>query len=63
VKAIIRFYKMSFLIGAHVFAVGWGFFAIKLFSEGKTGPAITAVVLSGVMTMVLAVWWLNCLPE
>jgi hypothetical protein len=61
--AIIRFYKISFLIGFHVAAVGWAFFAIKLAIEGKFGPALTFGILSGITTLFLVAWWLNRASE
>ena len=57
--AIIRFYKITFLIGFHVAAAVWAFFAIKLATEGKFGPALTFGILSGITTLFLAAWWLN----
>lgn len=58
-KAIIRFYKVSFLTGAHAATFAWWFSAINLFSEGKLGPAIAFGALASITTMALAVWWLN----
>jgi hypothetical protein len=57
--AVIRFYKVSFLIGAHVAASVWGFFAIKLASEGRLGPALIFGVLAGFTILLLIAWWLN----
>jgi hypothetical protein len=61
--AIIRFYKISFLIGFHFAAAGWGFFAIKLAIEGKFGPALTFGALSAITTIFLVAWWSNRAPE
>jgi hypothetical protein len=38
---IVRFYKVSFLIGAHAAAAVWGGAAIKLAMDGQFGPAIS----------------------
>jgi hypothetical protein len=56
---IIRFNKISFLIGAHAAAFVWAFFAIKLASEGNLGPALTFGALAGLTILVLIAWWLR----
>jgi hypothetical protein len=56
---IIRFYKVSFLIGAHAAGAAWGVGAIKLAMDGQFGPATTFAGLSFIMTTALVIWWHN----
>jgi hypothetical protein len=56
--AVMKFYKISFLIGFHVSAVVGVFAAIDLAVQGRTGPAITLAILSTVIAMALALWWI-----
>ena len=54
----MKFYKISFLMGFHVSAVVGFFAAIDLAVQGRTGPAITFAILSAVIAMALALWWI-----
>jgi hypothetical protein len=56
-KAVIQFYKVSFLVGAHVAAAVWAFLAVKLASEGHPGASLTFAILSGITTLILVIWW------
>jgi hypothetical protein len=58
-EAIVRFYKISFLIGFHAAAAGWAFLAIKFAIEGRFGPALGFGIPSGITTLFLIGWWLN----
>jgi hypothetical protein len=58
IRAVMKFYKISFLIGFHVSAVVGFFAAIDLAVQGRTGPAITFAILSAVIAMALALWWI-----
>jgi hypothetical protein len=49
IKAVMKFSKISFLIGLHVSAVIGLFAAIDLAVQGRTGPAITFAILSAVI--------------
>jgi hypothetical protein len=58
IMAVMKFYKISFLIGFHVSAVVGVFAAIDLAVQGRTGPAITLAILSTVIAVALALWWI-----
>jgi hypothetical protein len=62
-KATTRFFKMSFLIGAHAVAAAWGFWALKLFIDGNFGWAFVFAMLAGVNAVALSIWWSNRLPR
>jgi hypothetical protein len=61
--ATTRFFKVSFLIGAHAAAAAWGFWAFKLFIDGNFGWALVFGMLAGINAMALAIWWSNRLPR
>jgi len=54
----MKFYKISFLIGFHVSAIVGFFAVIDLAVQGRTGLAITFAILSAVIAMALALWWI-----
>jgi hypothetical protein len=63
-SAIIRFYKMSFVLGAHGAAVSATVFAIKAVREGNLGGALTFGIFAGLLALGLVAWWINRLvPE
>lgn len=58
IKTVMKLYKISFLVSLHVSAVVGSFAAIDLAAQGKTWPAITCAILSAVIAMALALWWI-----
>ena len=56
-KALIRFYKMSFVAGAHGGAIASGLGTVKLAADGNRGTAIAFGVITAIIVFGLYVWW------